>query len=312
MKIFKSISLIVLAILFALGMWGFVVEPRFLLDVQTHDVEVPNLGSDWEGEKVALLADLQVGMWWGNTGMIKKAVREAVEAKPRMVLIAGDFVYKADSSVVNRAVSLLQPIVEAKIPVVAVLGNHDYSLAKEDDEINDAIADYLMTSLYGMGIVVLENDSYSLTNESGSSFHVIGLGSMWAFRSDIGKAFSKIPANEPRVVIMHNPVVYRDIPADMGAFTLAAHTHGGQINFPLVPASKSWLDIALPREVVAEGWAEDGIGRGKNRLYVNRGIGFSLLPIRFFCRPELTIFNLWQTDDTLAQPDSVLRDYVMM
>ncbi len=53
-------------------------------------MEVPNLGSDWEGKKVALLADLQVGMWWGNTEMIKKAVKKAVEAQPAMVLIAGD------------------------------------------------------------------------------------------------------------------------------------------------------------------------------------------------------------------------------
>lgn len=303
MKIFKSTSIFVLVILFALGIWGFIVEPRFLLDVQKHDVEVPNLGADWEGKKVALLADLQVGMWWGNTGMIKKAVQKAVEAEPAMVLIAGDFVYHADSSVVNRAVALLRPLVEAGIPVMAVLGNHDYSLSKEDDEINESIALYLSASLEDLGIIVLENDSYSLTNDSGSTFHVIGLGSKWALRSDIKKAFSKIPANEPLVTLMHNPVVYKDIPADKGAFTLAAHTHGGQIHLPLMPESKNWLDIALPREVVAEGWAADSIGHGSNRLYVSRGIGFSMLPVRFFCRPELTIFNLTQKHGSVAQSD---------
>ncbi|HET8865948.1 MAG TPA: hypothetical protein VFM80_09655 [Gracilimonas sp.] len=193
---------------------------------------------------------------------------------------------------------------DAEIPVVAVLGNHDYSLAHETDKINNVIATYLTVFLQDLGVVVLENESYSLTNDSGSSFHVIGLGSMWAVRSDIKKAFSKIPANEPRAVLMHNPVVYKDIPADQGAFTLAAHTHGGQIHLPLMPESKTWLDIALPREVVAEGWAADSIGKGSNRLYVNRGIRFSMLPIRFFCRPELTIFNLSQKNDTLVKSDS--------
>ncbi len=214
MRIFKTTSLFVLVVLLALGVWGFIIEPRFLLDIQMHDVEVQNLGSDWEGEKVVLLADLQVGMWWGNTGMIKKAVKKAVEADPAMVLIAGDFVYNADSSVVKRAVSLLQPLVEAEIPVVAVLGNHDYSLSSESDEINDAIAAYLSSSLEGFGIIVLENDSYSLTNDNGSTFHVIGLGSKWALRSDIKRAFRKVPVNEPRVVLMHNPVLYKDIPAE--------------------------------------------------------------------------------------------------
>lgn len=293
MKFFKSISILGLIILIALSVWGFIIEPRFLLDIQTHNAEVPNLGSDWQGKKVALLADFQVGMWWGNTGMVKKAVRKVVEAKPAMVLIAGDFVYKADSSVVDRAVSLLEPLIQAELPVLAVLGNHDYSLAKEDDEINFEIAAYLSSSLEDLGIIILENNSYSLTNDGGSTLHLVGLGSKWAGRSDAGKPFSKIAANEPRIVFMHNPVDYRDIPADQGALTLAAHTHGGQIHFPLVPDSKNWLDIALPREViVAEGWAADSIGMGTNRLYVSRGIGFSMLPARFFCRPELTIFNL--------------------
>lgn len=304
MKIIKVISLFGFLLLLLLSIWGFIIEPRFLLDVQTHDVKVPNLRSDWEGKKVALLADFQVGMWWGNTGMIKKAIRKTVEAEPVMVLIAGDFVYKADSSVVKQAVSLLQPLAETKIPVVAVLGNHDYSLAKEDDVANDKIAAFLNSSLEELGIIVLENDSYTFTNDNCSTFHVIGLGSNWAQRSDIKKAFIKTPASEPRVVIMHNPVDYRDIPADFGAFTLAAHTHGGQIHLPLMPESKNWLDIALPREVVAEGWAADSIGRGSNRLYVSRGIGFSLLPVRFFCRPELTIFNLSQMQGTLPQQGS--------
>lgn len=304
MKIFKSTTLFLLVLLLALGIYALIVEPRFLLDVQIHDAEVPHLDPAWEGEKVVLLADFQVGMWWGNTGMIKKAVREAVNADPAMVLIAGDFVYKADSSVVKHAVSLLEPLTDAELPVVAVLGNHDYSLAKEDDEANNLIADYLSSSLKDLGIIVLENDSYSLTNNNGSTFHVIGLGSKWAGRSDIVRSFRKLPAGEPRVVFMHNPVDYRDIPAGQGSFSLAAHTHGGQIHLPFLPESKNWLDIALPREVVAEGWAADSIGRGNNRLYVSRGIGFSLLPIRFFCRPELTIFNLTRKQDKLPQPYS--------
>ncbi|PAU94308.1 hypothetical protein CK503_08855 [Aliifodinibius salipaludis] len=51
---YKLTSLFVLITLLALGVWGFIIEPRFLLDVQKHDVEVPNLGSDWEGKKVVL------------------------------------------------------------------------------------------------------------------------------------------------------------------------------------------------------------------------------------------------------------------
>lgn len=291
MKFFKSTILTISFLIIMLFAWGFIIEPRFMLDVQEHDVEIPNLNMDWVDKKIALLADFQVGMWWSNTGMIKKAVKKVVEAKPAMVIIAGDFVYKADSAVVDRAVSLLDPLIEAKIPVFAVLGNHDYSLAKENDAIDMEIADYLVKQLDEAGVNVLENNAHSITNATGSPFHIVGIGSNWAGKSNIKKALSTIPADEPRVIAMHNPVIFRDIPADQGAFTVAAHTHGGQISLPLLP-SESWLQVAKQREVVAEGWAADSIGQGNNRLYVSRGIGFSVLPARFMCRPELTIFKL--------------------
>ncbi len=301
MKIFKSILLSVLLIVLVLGIWSFIIEPRFLLDVQTHEVEVPNLDPEWKGKKVALLADFQVGMWLGNTDMVRKAVRKALEAKPAMVLIAGDFVYKPDSSVIKRAVLLLQPLVEAEVPVIAVMGNHDYSQMEESSEVNEGMAAYLMATLEESGIKVLENESVPLHTGNGATFHVVGLGSTWAGRCDVKKALRNIPSDEPRVIFMHNPIAFRDIPADEGLFTLAAHTHGGQIRLPLFP-SESWLNIARPREVVADGWAADTIGNGGNRLYVSRGIGFSLIPMRLFCRPELTIFNLSPTQGTVPQP----------
>jgi hypothetical protein len=44
-------------------------------------------------------------------------------------------------------------------------------------------------------------------------------------------------------------------------------------------------------KVHVDGWI-DGYGQPRNRLYVNRGIGFSKAPIRINCRPELTISTL--------------------
>ncbi|MGB3760287.1 MAG: hypothetical protein WBA07_28570 [Rivularia sp. (in: cyanobacteria)] len=40
-----------------------------------------------------------------------------------------------------------------------------------------------------------------------------------------------------------------------------------------------------------DGWIKD-YGKQGNRLYVNRGIGFSDIPIRINCPPEVTLFTL--------------------
>ncbi len=39
------------------------------------------------------------------------------------------------------------------------------------------------------------------------------------------------------------------------------------------------------------GWIHD-YGQPGNRLYINRGIGFSRFPIRINCPPEITLFTL--------------------
>ena len=133
MSALKWIGGVLLAVIVFLLVWGVAIEPRFLLDTQTHEAEVPRLPSAWEGRTVALFADLQVGMWMDNTGMVERAVEEALEADPALVLFAGDFVYKPDSATVRKAVALVRPLAEAGVPVVAVLGNHDYSMMKETE-----------------------------------------------------------------------------------------------------------------------------------------------------------------------------------
>ena len=53
----------------------------------------------------------------------------------------------------------------------------------------------------------------------------------------------------------------------------------------------SWLGLVTDNNYPIDGWGE-GYGQPGNRLSVNRGIGFSLIPVRLFCPPEVTIFRL--------------------
>jgi predicted MPP superfamily phosphohydrolase len=64
---------------------------------------------------------------------------------------------------------------------------------------------------------------------------------------------------------------------------LCGHTHGGQVRVPLLPAPTPG---ASGRFVA--GWYRDALAP----IYVSRGIGTSIVPARFRCRPELPIFTL--------------------
>lgn len=169
----------------------------------------------------------------------REGLRAVLDEPPALVLLVGDFLYHADTTEADRAVEVVRPLAEAEVPVVAVLGNHDYSLMKKDSDERPGIAEYLEERLREVGTTVLENDAVAVPEpDGGDSLWVAGIGSAWA-EADDAEAALAVPEGAPRLVLMHNAEAYRD-------------------------------------QIGAEG----------NRLYVNRGIGLSAMPIRFNCPPE--------------------------
>lgn len=295
MRWLKRIGIGVLTFVILLLAWG-VIEPRLIMDVQREVAPISELPPEWEGAQIAVIADLQVGMWGANLGMVRRVVQELVERRPDAVLIAGDFVYKADpdpGKEIRTAVELVRPLTTAGIPTYAVLGNHDYSLNHRDDPKREDLAARIGAALETASIRVLHNRAAALASPRGGGvpLYLVGLGSAWAGEDAPREALQSVPPDAPRVVFMHNPNSFAKIPAGAAPLAIAAHTHGGQIRVPFTP-SWSWLTFVSDDEVHADGWTTDGFGAWGNRLYVTRGIGFSTVPIRINAPPELTIFTL--------------------
>ncbi len=290
MRFLRRFFAVVVVILFVAVLWGVAIEPRLLLDDEKYDAELPGLPPGWDGQRVVLFADTQTGMWLDNEAMAREAVEDAVEERPALALVAGDFVYKADSATVARAVRVFQPLVAAGIPTLAVLGNHDYGMNYKDQQADEALAARVRQALEAAGIRVLENEHVPVV-AGGDTLMVAGVGSVWAGHSDPAAALAGLAPAAPRLVFMHNPQSYPAMPAGAAPLALAGHTHGGQVRVPGLPYW-SWLRIVRSGEIAADGWIPPSFGADGNRLYVNRGIGFSTLPVRINCRPELTTITL--------------------
>ena len=294
-------------------MWGVAIEPRWY-ELREETATIPGLPAGWEGKRIALIADFQVGMWLGNTGTVKRIVTQLTVERPAAVLIAGDFVYnpsddeKNETDIeevkemgenVNEAVSLVRPLIDARIPVIAVLGNHDYGMMTRHGYRNNYLARRVTTALSGIGVTVLQNTAAQVSIDSdvktanGSNrqtLHVVGVGSLWADNDAPQVALSQVAEDAPRVVLMHNPDSFAAFPPGSAPLALAGHTHGGQVRIPFLPGW-SWLALVQDDAVDGDGWIVNRTDTG-NRLYVSRGIGFSTVPVRINCRPEVTVFTL--------------------
>lgn len=301
----------------ALLLWAL-AEPYFL-DEEEQVAVVPGLPAAWEGQRFALLADWQVGMWLANIPTIRRAVDRLAEERPAFVLIAGDFVYhtaKGDAEEVENAARLVRPLTEAGVPVYAVLGNHDYGMKHPDGTPDAQLARRVTAALERAGVRVLENEAAALrpagisngrlSSASEGAFseqapaeqalaeqtlYLVGVGPSWPGRAAPEEALAQVPAGAPRVALMHNPNAFEAFPAGAAPVAVAGHTHGGQVRLPFTP-EWGWMAYFKDDAVHTDGWIPEGYGRGANRLYVSRGIGFSLAPLRLNAQPELTRFTL--------------------
>jgi predicted MPP superfamily phosphohydrolase len=247
-----------------------------------------------------VFADLQVGMWWANTDAIRRAVSKTIKARPEAVLIAGDFVYEGDEKVntlTEEMLALLKPLLDDSIPVYGVLGNHDYSLMNEHSQELNYVARHVSQALTRAGVHMMDNRSALLTLRSAArdsarsdSLYIVGIGEKWAQNDLPDIALANVPADAPRIVFMHDPDSFAKIPARQAPFAVGAHTHGMQIGIPYV-SNYLWQHVYSDSGANVSGWADD-FGNPGNRIYVTKGIGFSIVPVRVNAIPELTIFTL--------------------
>lgn len=131
----------------------------------------------------------------------------------------------------------------------------------------------------GAGIHLLVNANAELL----PGIWLVGLDDPSSGTVRLDAALAGIPNDAYTIALFHAPGYFNRISGRVN-LALAGHTHGGQVRIPFV--RPFWLPKDSGRFL--EGWyAESG-----SRMYVNRGIGTSFLPIRFLCRPEVTIITI--------------------
>ncbi|MFB1081912.1 metallophosphoesterase [Jeotgalibacillus sp. JSM ZJ347] len=303
MKIVKRILFTLSALIFFVMLWGL-IEPYFI-NTEEETAEITGLPEVWEGQELAVIGDFQVGMWMDNTWTIERVVKRIIERKPAAVLLTGDHVYhvkKGSEKELNEVLELLQPLADSDIPVMTVMGNHDYSMEKKDHEPDTKYVEMMSEQFEEIGITVLQNEHLTLNlndgvmeigKEDANSLYIGGVGSSWAGMDDVEKTLAGIPDTAARFILMHNPQAFKSIPGGSAPAAAAGHTHGGQISIPFTP-HWSYMSVFKGEDVQAAGWTEADFGEEGNLLYVNPGIGFSDVPLRFTTPPEITYFELTQ------------------
>jgi len=277
------------AIPFVALLWGMV---KGATDYQVRRVTLryPNLPPAFDGFKVLQISDLHTGSF-NSTEPLRRAVEIINKQGADLILMTGDLVNNRATEVEPHMPALAG--IRSELPIFSSLGNHDYGdyVQWESAAEKRANLERLMQNHAKMGWTLLNDTSHTITRGA-DKIAVLGVQN-WSSHANFPKHGNLPQAHAHsgdapfKILLSHDPshweaqvLNYPDID-----LTLSGHTHGMQFGLNL-PGLK-WS----PVEYVYKQWA--GLyEQGRQKLYVNVGLGFLGYPGRVGFLPEITVFEL--------------------
>jgi predicted MPP superfamily phosphohydrolase len=263
------------AVALGVGAYTWRIEPHWV-SVVRRDMPVRGLPSAWHGRTIAQVSDLHVSPRV-DSEYLASAMRAVSELQPDLVAITGDFMSQGDTGRVDEVARVIEHLAPPPLGCVAALGNHDYG---EPAWKESKLGDQLARRLTDGGVTVLRNESRVV-----AGLRIAGVDDFWGPNFHPEAVLPKLTADEPTVVLCHNPdVADQPVWGSFRGWILSGHTHGGQCKPPFLPPPL--LPVRNRRYTAGEFDLGDG-----RRMYINRGLGH-LIRARFNARPEITLFQL--------------------
>ena len=223
-----------------------------------------------DGLRIAFLSDVHAGSFCDEDDLCELFDRVQAMA-PDLVLFGGDLINTRDREILlfKRPLQRLRP----RYGIFAVPGNHDHFFGPD--------IDLWRAFLQENGVEVLMNRGCRIEH-GGGSLWLCGVDDLTEGTPDLRAALLGRRANEPAVLLSHHPDFFFEAAAVDVDLQLSGHTHGGQIRI----AGKA--PITHSRFGYERGWFVEN----DSRLYVSRGVGVTLLPLRIDAAPEVPIVTL--------------------
>lgn len=197
----------------------------------------------------------------GNARYAAEVVATINRLAPAFVTFSGDLV--EDKRFAPAALDFIRQI---KAPVYGAPGNHDYRCGAPFAEYEKAFAATGGSWLVDRSLVL-----------PGTDLEIVGMGLA-------GIQALHAPLAGRRLLLLHYPELSDRLGGPTFDLILAGHSHGGQVRLPFYgPLFLPW------------GVGRYDLGRFESKggpLYVGSGIGTYHLPLRFNCRPEITLVTM--------------------
>ena len=253
-----------------IGSYPVFIE-RNIVQVNRYKIPIANLPPSFHGFTIAQLTDLHLGFLVSES-FVQGIVHRTNSLRTDLIVCTGDYVHERNAI---RQIDRVWPILsklEAKHGVYSVLGNHDH-WADTD------------RSLYW-----LERTGQNIRHQckpiyrGDDRIHIGGAGDLWEDQLKIDKTLNGCGKNECKILLAHNPDSVDTAFNTPLSLVISGHTHGGQVVVPF------YGPPVLP--VNNKAYSSGLISTPRTQLFISRGIGWAIYPVRFNCYPEIAVLEL--------------------
>ncbi len=247
------------------------------------NIKISTFPQELNNFRITFISDIQADPYT-DASRLGKYIRRVNDTDPGLVLIGGDMI-TSSPDYIDEAAEFVGKI-KSKYGVYSCIGDHDNWAYRNDyrrslREVSSAMDKY--------NVEMYNNRNLNLKIKN-AIIGITFLTSTYVEHLQAQVLDSLVKAqNQPdlKVMLIHQPnalAVQKAADSGYNLF-LAGHTHGGQVTFlfPFINLSPTLLETRFVR---------GDFHFGNMLMIVTRGLGMSLVPMRYNSTPEITVIVL--------------------
>ena len=274
----KHIFVIKLMLLFILVVWT--IWGNVTVGITRYTVTSNRLPHSFDGYKIAVVSDLHNAQFGNNNSQLVVKIKKE---HPDIIAITGDLV-DSNRTDIEIAIQLVSRLTEIA-PCYYVTGNHEAWINEQYKELEKG--------LIAENVVILHDNVIQLTKGS-ETIQIAGQDDPYFTNTDTYIQESMLQtrinnmslSNEYCILLSHRPEMFEAYVSEEFDLVLSGHAHGGQFRVPFIGG------IIAPDQGLFPEFDAGKYSKNNTIMIVSRGIGNSIIPVRFNNRPEIVIVEL--------------------
>ncbi len=267
-----------ISLLAALVLWT--IWGNVTVGVTHYTVAGSHLPESFDGFRIAVVSDFHNARFGSDNSQITEKIRKE---KPDLIAITGDMIDSRRTDV-DVAVALVRELMKIA-PCCYVTGNHEARIRSQLAELEERMLAENVTILHDQFIVLERN---------GQMIQIAGLDDpdftdRYSFvqQSILQTKLSQMGLSDDyRILLSHRPEAFDAYVSEKIDLVMSGHAHGGQFRLPLIGG------LIAPDQGLFPKYDGGMYVRENTAMIVSRGIGNSIIPVRFNNRPEIVIIEL--------------------